>query len=245
MSLETHPPFHDVSARPPFVHRHGRKLAALALWAAAILGYQTYAWRSGLTPLEATRHLSDLASSGAAGGAAFVAVFAASTLILFPPTLLTVASGIVFGPVEGVLLAALGSNLAASASYFVGRYLGRGSPGPGTAPGVVGRYAGWMKENGFQSVLLMRLAYAPFDPVGLLAGFLRIDWARFALATTLGSLPCTLSLVLLGASLQTGLADSTFRLDPRAFLASAILLAGSLMISRYLKRRGARLRGSR
>ncbi len=244
MSLETRP-IPAASTRPSFVRQHGRKLAALALWATIVLAYQSYAWRSGLTPLEATRRLADLASSGAAGGAVFVAVFAAGTLILFPPTLLTIASGVVFGPVEGALFAALGSNLAASISYLMGRYLGRGSDLSKAMSGSAGRYAGWMKENGFQSVLLMRLAYAPFDPVGLLAGFLRIDWARFALATALGSLPCTLSLVLLGASLQTGLADSTFGLDPRALLASAILLAGSLLISQYLKRRSVRLRDVR
>lgn len=232
-------PASSTTAHPSFARRHGRKLAALALWGGMVLVYQLYAWRDGLTPLEATRHLADLASSGAAGGLIFVAVYASSTLVLFPPTLLTVASGFVFGPVEGVLFAALGANAAGCVSYLMGRHLGRESPGPENKPGVVGRYAGWMKENGFQSVLLMRLAYTPFDPVGLLAGFLRIDWKRFVLATMLGSLPCTVSFVLLGASFQSGLTNAAFGPDPRALLASAILFAGSLIVSRHLKRRAA------
>ena len=235
----------DSTGRRPFVHRHRRALATLAIWAAAIVGYQLYAWRSGLSPLEATRHLADLASSGAVGGLVFVAVFASSTLVLFPPTLLTVAAGFVFGPVEGALFAALGSNLAGSLSYLMGKHLFRGSDLSWMPSGLVGRCAGWMEENGFTSVLVLRLAYAPFDPVGLLAGFLRIDWARFALATMLGSFPCTLSLVLLGSSLETGLTGAAFRIDPRALLASAILLAGTLLLSYYLRRRNVRLKGAR
>ncbi len=234
----------DGAARRSFLRRHRRKLAALALWAAAILGYQLYAWRDGFSPIEATRQLSDLASSGALGGFVFVAVFASTTLILFPPTLLTIASGFVFGPIEGALLAALGSNFAGSVSYLMGRYFGRGSDVPGISPGIVGRCAGWMEKNGFTSVLVMRLAYMPFDPVGLLAGFLRIDWKRFALATMLGSLPCTISLVLLGASLQSGLSGA-FEIDPRALIASALLLAGTLALSYYLRRRNLRPRGVR
>lgn len=234
----------DGATRRSFVSRHRRKLAALALWAAAILGYQLYAWRGGFSPIEATRQLSDLASSSALGGPIFIAVFASTTLILFPPTLLTVASGFVFGPVEGTLFAALGSNLAGGVSYLMGRYLGRGPGLNGVSPGIVGRCAGWMEENGFTSVLVMRLAYMPFDPVGLLAGFLRIDWKRFALATMLGSLPCTVSLVLLGASLQSGLSGA-FGIDPRALLASALLLACTLALSRHLRRRNLRLKDTR
>lgn len=225
----------NVPPRSSLFRRHHRKLVAPALWAAAILGYQVYAWRSGLTPLEAAGELADLASAGAVGGLVLVGVFAAATLILFPPTLLTVAAGFVFGPAEGVLFAALGSNLAASVSYLMGRRFGRGSRIPGTPSGRVGRYAGWMKANGFEAVLLMRLAYAPFDPVGLLAGFLRVDWRRFALATALGSLPCTLSLVLLGSSLQAGLRGTTFAPDRWALLASAVLFFGTIVVSRYLK----------
>ena len=44
----------------------------------------------------------------------------------------------------------------------------------------------------------MRLVYVPYDLVNYLAGFLRIGWMPFILATALGSLPDTLSFVLFG-----------------------------------------------
>jgi uncharacterized membrane protein YdjX (TVP38/TMEM64 family) len=94
-----------------------------------------------------------------------------------------------------------------------------------------------MRNNGFESVLLMYLVYAPLDLVGILAGFLRIDWKPFLLATMLGLIPATLSWVLLGASVERDLTEGIPRLQPAMLLASVILLVGSLLLSRYLRRR--------
>ena len=101
-----------------------------------------------------------------------------------------------------------------------------------------------MRENGFESVLLLRLVYAPFDPVSILAGSLGIDWRRFVAATLLGSLPAILSLVLFGASLERSFTASGFRLNPWILLASAILFVASLLLSRYLRRRKMAAKGA-
>ena len=163
---------------------------------------------------------------------------------VLPPTLLTIASGFVFGPLWGVVLAVLGSNAAAVVSYLMGRYFGQGLRGPEKRTGMVGRYAGRMRENGFEAVLLMRLVYAPFDPVSILAGSLGISWRRFVLATLLGTLPPILSLVLFGASLETDFTGSGFRLNPWILLVSVLLFAASLLLSRYLKGRASPEKGA-
>jgi uncharacterized membrane protein YdjX (TVP38/TMEM64 family) len=174
---------------------------------------------------------------GAAGALIYVTFYASSRLVFFPPTLLTIASGFVFGPAWGVVLAVLGTNAAGVVSYLMGRYFGLGLLGPDRTSGTLGRYAGRMRENGFESVLLLRLVYAPFDPVSILAGSLGISWRRFVLATLLGSLPPILSLVLFGASLETDFAGSGFRLNPWILFASVLLFAANLLLSRYVKRR--------
>jgi uncharacterized membrane protein YdjX (TVP38/TMEM64 family) len=224
-------------ARSSFFRRHRPRLIALLFWIALLGGYQLYAWRSGLTPREAAQDLIQLMTVGATGALIYVAFYALSRLVFFPPTLLSVASGFVFGPVWGVVLAVLGANAAAAVSYLMGLYFGRGLLGPERTPGTLGRYAGKMRENGFEAVLLLRLAYAPFDPVSILAGSLGIDWRRFVSATLLGSLPAVLSLVLFGASLKTNLTTSGFGLNPWILLASAVLFVAGLLLSRYLRRR--------
>ncbi len=224
------------ASRPSFLRRHRRRLTALLFWLVLLGGYQLYAWQSGLTPQEAAEQVIHLMTFGAAGALIYVVFYVVSRLVFFPPTLLTIASGFVFGPVLGVVLAVLGANAAAVVSYMMGRYFGQGLLGPERTSGTLGRYAGRMRENGFESVLLLRLVYAPFDPVSMLAGSLGIDWRRFVLATLLGSLPAILSFVLFGASLEKDFASSGFQLNPWILLASAILFVGSLTLSRHLKR---------
>jgi uncharacterized membrane protein YdjX (TVP38/TMEM64 family) len=97
-----------------------------------------------------------------------------------------------------------------------------------------------MRNNGFESVLLMYLVYAPLDLVSLLAGILRIDLRPFVLATMLGLMPATLSWVLLGASVETDLTGGIPELEPPMFIASVALLAGSLLLSKYLRRHAVR-----
>ena len=225
------------ATRPSFFRRHRRRLMALAFWFLFLGGYQLYSWRSGLTPQEAAEQVIHLMTFGATGALIYVLFYVVSRLVFFPPTLLTIASGFVFGPVLGIVLAVLGSNAAAVVSYLMGRYFGLGLLGPDRTSGTLGRYAGRMRENGFGAVLLLRLVYAPFDPVSMLAGSLGIDLRRFVLATLLGSLPPILSLVLFGASLGTDFSGSGFRLNPWILLASMILFVASLLLSWYLKRR--------
>lgn len=99
------------------------------------------------------------------------------------------------------------------------------------------RYAQRLRENGFESVLMMRLVYVPYDLVNYLAGSLKISWMPFILATALGSLPGTLSFVLFGASIEGDFTGEMPGLDPRILLASALIFAASLLLSMYLKHR--------
>jgi uncharacterized membrane protein YdjX (TVP38/TMEM64 family) len=232
------------ASRSASSRRRGRRLATLLFWLALLGGYQVYAWQSGISPLEAAQILVDFMSTSAAGPLIFVAFYALSRLVLFPATLLTIASGYVFGPVLGVVLTVLGSNAAAGFCYLMGRYFGEGLLDSEKKSGPVRSYAERMRNNGFESVLLLYLLYAPLDLVGILAGVLRIDWKPFVLATMLGLIPATLSWVLLGASIETDLTDGIPRLQPAMLLASVILLVGSLLLSRYLRRRDVSDKGT-
>ncbi len=229
---------HEPAAkRPPFVRRHGRRLTALFLWCGLLGGYYWYAWQHGVSPLEAVQRLVELMTSSTLGPLVYVALYAARPLVLFPASLLTLAAGFVFGPVLGTLLVILGSNISASIAYVVGRYFGGRLLDSERATGMTRRYTERLRENGFESVLMMRLVYAPYDLVNYLAGSLKIRWTPFILATVLGSLPGTLSFVLFGASVEGDFTGEMPRLHPLLLLTSALIFAGSLLLSMYLKRR--------
>lgn len=230
-------PHGSTGRRPPFVRRHGRRLAALLLWCGLLGGYYWYAWRYDLTPLEAVQRLVEVMTSSALGPLIYVALYAARPLVLFPASLLTLAAGFVFGPVLGTLLVVLGSNISASVAYVVGRYFGGRLLDSERAAGVARHYTERLRENGFESVLMMRLVYVPYDLVNYLAGSLKIRWTPFILATALGSLPGTLSFVLFGASIEGGFTGEMPRLHPLLLLTSALIFAGSILLSMHLKRR--------
>lgn len=222
--------------RASFARRHGQKIAALFFWIALLAGYQIYARQAGLTPLAAVRELAEFMANDPLGWLVFVAVYTLRPLILFPASLLTIAAGFVFGPALGVVLTIVGSNASAMVAYFVGRFFG-GEVLEGEGEGFLHRYTRRMRENSFESILVMRFIYLPYDLVNYAAGFLKIRPLPFILATALGSLPGTLSFVLLGASVGAGALSGEADFDWRVLVASAALLVASLALSRYFKRR--------
>ena len=222
--------------RPSFLKRHGQKLAALVFWVALLGGYQVYAWQAGLSPLEAVQRLIDFMAGSLLGPLIYIAFYAMRPLILFPASLLTVAAGFVFGPVLGVALTIVASNTSATVAYLVGHFFG-GDLIKSEGEGIVPRYTRRLRDNSFETVLTMRFIFLPFDFVNYLAGFLKINWGAFILATILGSLPGTLAFVLFGASIEMNFTGGVPSLNPGVLIASAVIFVLSLVVSRLFKRR--------
>lgn len=218
-----------------WLRRNGQKLAVLAFWLAALGAYQWYAWSNQLGPLQVVQRLLAFLQ-GDYGPLLFIALYAVRPLFLFSAVLLTVAGGFVFGPALGLVYTIVGSNLSATVAYLVGRFFGSGLLEGGQSAGLVQRYAERMRRSSFETVLVMRFIFLPYDLVNYLAGLLRIRWTPFILATALGSLPGTLAFVLFGASVQR-FDGQLPRLDPRTLAASAAIFVLSLGLARLFRRR--------
>lgn len=217
---------------------------ALLFWLALLGSYQLYALRQGLTPPEAARGLVGFASESPAGALAFVALYMARPLILFPASVLTIAAGFLFGPVLGVLLTIIASNASAAVAYLMGRFFGGGLMEANGGSGLVGRYAQRLRDSSFETVLVMRFVLLPYDLVSYLAGFVRIKPPPFLLATALGSLPGTVSFVLFGASIGPESGNVPVGLDGRVLAASAAIFVASIALARYFRRREHRQKAS-
>ena len=59
--------------------------------------------------------------SGLLGPAAFIAIYAAATVLLFPASVLTLAAGALFGPLEGTAYVSVASTLGAALAFLVSR----------------------------------------------------------------------------------------------------------------------------
>ncbi len=231
-----------LNARPSFLAQHWQKLVAACIWIALVGGFLAYSTISGRSPTEALADLVELLRTPI-GPLVYILIYTLRPLAFFSAIVVTLLGGAIWGPVWGTVFVVIGSNMSASLAYAFGRVFGQGSLPENAAntQGVVAQYADRMRRSAFSTILIMRLIYLPYDLVNYLAGFLRIAYRPFILATILGSLPGTATFVLAGASINI---DDIFAgnfnvslFNPWTLAASAILFVGGIVVSRMLRNR--------
>lgn len=208
-----------------------QKYVILVFWLLGLLGlwYYTYGW--GRTPAALLKEVLDGLRGESLAPLVLLLIYLLRPLFLLPVSLLTVATGMLFGAVWGTLYAAVATLLSATAAYLLGRLFG------GDLPTKAEGWAARLKAYPFETVLLSRVLFVPGDLVNYLAGYLKINLVAFIGATAVGGMPGLLIGVLAGASLESTAA--TFSVDPRYLLASALLLVLSLGVSWWVRRRSS------
>jgi uncharacterized membrane protein YdjX (TVP38/TMEM64 family) len=141
-------------------------------------------------------------SYGVWGPILYIVVYSFRSLILFPASLLTAISGLLFGPWHGILFTIIGENISGNISFVVGRYFGSGlMKHLGSKIKVIRSLECKFRKSGFLTVLTMRLMYMPFDLVGYMSGVCNIRQREFALGTFIGTIPGLATFVLLGSAI--------------------------------------------
>ncbi|MEM9747725.1 MAG: VTT domain-containing protein [Actinomycetota bacterium] len=251
----------DVDPPPrlsPAAKRWIQRGVVAAIWIGALIAWRQWQTSNDLSTTEAGQRFIDAIEGAWWGVAAFVGVYLVRPLVLFPASVITVMAGVLFGPWWGVAIVVVAANASAMVAYGVGRLLGRapGEAGDHSTAGdavtaadadttgadeemssdsLAARWSNRLRENSFETVFIMRLIFLPYDLVNYLCGALRIRWAPFLLATALGSLPGTISFVLLGASLER-IDQGLDGINPWAIVASVAIFVVSIVISRVVKR---------
>ncbi len=212
----------------------GRKLIALAFWILLVGGYAWYIRQSGQTPGDVLAGLRDYLSTSFFGPIIYIVLYTFRPLVFFPATGLSVLGGYLYGPLLGLVYSSIGAILSATLAYSVGRFFGTGffQMEEGTSH-FVARYTRFLRANGFEAVLLMRLVYMPYDLVNYLSGLVRVSLGGFVLATLLGNLPGSLTFVLFGSAI--GAESSTGRWFLAGF--SLVMFVLGLGLSRWLRKR--------
>ena len=220
----------------------------LVLWLTVLALWRSHQTSNDFSTAEAGQRFIDAVDAAWWGVFAYIGVYLVRPLVLFPASVLTVMGGLLFGPWLGVVVVVIAANMSAMVAYGVGRLLGAvpESAAPDRADvdpadgdddlSFVARWSGRLREHSFETVFVMRLLFLPYDLVSYVCGALRIRWAPFLLATALGSLPGTVSFVLLGASLER-VDQGLDGINPWAIVASTAIFVVSLVISRLLRKR--------
>lgn len=180
-------------------------------------------------------------AAGVLGPIAFVALYVTLTVLLFPGAAMTAAGGVLFGAVGGTALAVVGATLGATASFLVGRRLGRRQ-----VEEIAGRRIGDLdrriERRGFLAVLYLRLVpLVPFNALNYAAGVSAVRRRDYVAATAIGIVPASFAYAALGSSLG----DPTSPEFIGAVALVIVLAVGAPLVERVRGRRGKEGRGDR
>lgn len=218
----------------PTSRKNTIRIVALLFWLMVIAGYQIFAIINELSPAQVVQSLLQFMIGSFWGPLVYILVYSIRPLVLFPSSLLTLAGGFLFGPVMGVVYTIIASNISATIAFFIGRYFGEGLIKDDSTSSLIQKYARRMQEASFETVIVMRFIFLPYDLVNYVAGFLGIRWLAFILASILGSIPGTISFVLAGASVEY-FDGGLPQLNPTTLAVSIIVFISSLLLSRIYR----------
>lgn len=132
----------------------------------------------------------------------FAVLYISASPIPFLATFLSAAAGLVFGPLWGTLLAIFSATISGLVPFTLARRLGQ----EWVESKLQGKklesiYKKAEGQGAFLFVLLMRLVpIIPWEIQNYIAGLTKTSYPIFMLATALGIIPGTFSLVFLGSS---------------------------------------------
>jgi pyruvate/2-oxoglutarate dehydrogenase complex dihydrolipoamide dehydrogenase (E3) component/uncharacterized membrane protein YdjX (TVP38/TMEM64 family) len=132
-----------------------------------------------------------------------------SALIAFPPAfLLTIAAGAFYDIVPATIAISLGSTLAATCAFLLGRTLARGWVEANVAKRPLFKALDTaVAEGGFKIVLLTRLSpLLPFTILNYAYGLTKVKLRDYVLASWIGMLPGTLLYVYIGSTVGSAAA---------------------------------------
>lgn len=119
-----------------------------------------------------------------------------------PRTVMTVSAGILFGSVQGILVAITATTVSAVISLIIVRTLLRDWVEPRLTHPAVEQINQRLEERGWLAIFSLRLiAAVPFSLLNYAAALTRVPVLPFAAATFVGSLPGTVLVTIFGDTL--------------------------------------------
>ncbi len=164
----------------------------------------------------------------------FIAGYALATVLFLPGSVLTLAGGLLFGPLWGTLFNLTGATLGATLSFLIARYLAA-DWAERRAAGMLRRLKQGVEEEGWRFVAFVRLVpLFPFNLLNYALGLTRIPLSGYVAATALCMLPGALAyswLGYLGGEAAAGAEDLA-----RKLLTGLALFALVLFLPRWIRR---------
>ncbi len=133
----------------------------------------------------------------------YIVIYIIRPLVLFPTSILTPLSAVVFGPFFGWIYTYIGENIAASVAFLVARYFGGDQVSRFKKLKLIDDE---LKDHGLRTVIFLRLVpLFPFDVVNFGLGLTSVKFKQYVIGTAIGVIPGLTAYIFLGASLFSGM----------------------------------------
>lgn len=146
---------------------------------------------------------------------------------LLPRTALSLICGALFGAFAGAAWALIAALIAATSTYFAGRWAGRELLLRRAGPRIL-KLDNWLAQRGLVAVVVVRLLpIAPFGLVGYAYGASSVRFGHYLAGTAIGATPSAISYATIGAAAVSPSSMSWLTFLPAA-LGMAISTAAAL-----------------
>ncbi len=174
---------------------------------------------------------------GVAGPVMYLLLYTFAPMLLVPSFPISMAAGLLFGPIWGVVFASMGSILGALLPFIISRHFAR--------PYIERHLQGRMKDldqkiddHGWVYVAITRLIpLFPFELLNYGFGLTKVRFVTYITVSWIGMLPATIAYVFFGSSILN-IIEGTIRIE----LIVGVILFGLLALlplvyrrSRYFK----------
>lgn len=139
---------------------------------------------------------------GAWGPLVYIAIYSVAPSFMLPGLPITVAGGILFGPIGGTIYTSIGATIGASIAFLFARYMGREWVGSMLKEGRWKELDSEVERRGWKIVAFTRLIpLFPFNLLNYAFGLTRIKFGHYAAASFIFMLPGITAYVIFSSSL--------------------------------------------
>lgn len=173
-------------------------------------------------------------SAGSAAPWVFISLYAAATVLFLPGSVITLAGGVLFGPVWGTLWSLTGATLGAALAFLIARYLGGAWIARRAGPRL-SRLNDGVAAEGWRFIAFVRLVpLFPFNLLNYALGLTRIAFLPYVLASALFMLPGALAFTWLGYAGREALSGGEGTV--RAILIALALVTSMAFLPRWIRK---------
>ncbi len=162
----------------------------------------------------------------------FILAYIIATVLFLPGAIFTLAGGIIFGPVWGVLYNLTGATIGATLSFLIARYLASDFVSERSG-GKLKQLINGVETEGWRFVAFVRLVpLFPFNLLNYALGLTRIRFIEYVLATFIFIIPGSIAYTYIGHAGREAVSGADGLIE--TILIAIALLAAVLFLPRFI-----------